>query len=408
METNTETPGISVRIVGDCAVHVWGLSSPERLRRQVAAAGVSDIAPATQPPGPGRSSLLLRADHLFEQRTINDLVGRQQLVLRCGETPVAAHVTGAQFAETKAYLEGARATPPTGVAETTATSLSTAFNPVLRKSQPPMVLPIRADNRAAIERYLFDGAYKGITDVVTKWVWPAPARAVVRLCAHAGIPPNVVTGSSVALVVVATWLFWRGDFALGLLLGWIMTFFDTVDGKLARVTVQATRIGHALDKGTDLIHPPIWYIAWGYGLAAHGGPAGNSLWDVYAVILVGYIVGRLIEGAFNVLLGRFALYTWTPMDAWVRLIIARRNPNLILLSGSLLVGRPDVGLYAVAAWTALSSVYLALRLLHGIILRLTRGPIESWLKYVDSDGGENGLSARIFARRTLPPSLDAG
>ena len=185
-----------------------------------------------------------------------------------------------------------------------------------------------------------------------------------------------------------------------------MTFFDTVDGKLARVTVQSTRIGHWLDKLTDLIHPPIWYIAWGYGLAAHGGPPAAALWNVFAVILVGYIVGRLIEGAFNVLLGRFAIYTWKPVDAWMRLIIARRNPNLLLLSGALLLGAPVEGLYAVAAWTALSTVYLGARLTHGLLLRLTRGPIESWLKSLGDDD-DGGVSARIFARRPQLPGLEA-
>ncbi len=49
-------------------------------------------------------------------------------------------------------------------------------------------------------------------------------------------------------------------------MGWLMTFLDTVDGKLARVTVTSSRLGDVLDHGLDIIHPPLWYIAWGVGL----------------------------------------------------------------------------------------------------------------------------------------------
>ena len=67
-------------------------------------------------------------------------------------------------------------------------------------------------------------------------------------------------------MILAGFLFSYGYFALGLALGWVMTFLDTVDGKLARVTVTSSKWGNIFDHGIDLIHPPIWYVAWGIGL----------------------------------------------------------------------------------------------------------------------------------------------
>ena len=141
------------------------------------------------------------------------------------------------------------------------------FEAGLLKLDRPYVLPVTAENRGALEQLAFSGAYKGVTDLVTKWLWPVPAQWATRACVRMGITPNQVTAASLVLVIVAGVLFARGEFGWGLLAGWIMTFLDTVDGKLARVTVTSTRLGNIFDHGIDLVHPPLWYLAWGIGLA---------------------------------------------------------------------------------------------------------------------------------------------
>lgn len=104
-----------------------------------------------------------------------------------------------------------------------------------------------------------------------------------------------------------------------------------------------------LDHGLDLVHPPLWWAAWGAGLAGPGVLFGEFDGWV-AVVFVGYIVGRLLEGAFILAFGQ-EMFTWRPFDLAFRLVIARRNPNLVLLTGATLVGRPDLGLIAVGLWT---------------------------------------------------------
>lgn len=393
------------RIVGTCDVRLWQLSSLERLRRQLASQGIDDVAHAAQGLPTTGTVLLLRADFLFELRTLNDLGTRCPVLLQHGGIGVAAHVPAAAAPAMLAHLEDGRSPVPAGVECESAATLSGAYNRSLRKSQPPVVLPVRPTNQAALERHLFDGAYKGITDAVTKFAWPAPARLVVRACTLAGITPNMVTSTSLVLVFATMYLFLHGYFALGLLLAWIMTFLDTVDGKLARVTVRATRIGHALDKGIDLISPPIWYILWGLGLGA-AGPGDDALTFTFACILGGYIGGRLVEGCFDWFLDDMAVYTWQRLDAFVRLIIARRNPNLVLLTVALLLGQPTAGVYAVAAWTMLSTGYLLVRLVQASVAKMQHGPLVSWLAGVD-ESTEDDLAIRLFARRPLPPGLDA-
>ncbi len=73
-------------------------------------------------------------------------------------------------------------------------------------------------------------------------------------------------------------------------------------------------------------------------------------------ILVGYIVQRLIEGAFIVRYGMH-IHVWEKLDSDFRLVTARRNPNMVILFASVIAGRPDIGLIAVAWWTALSCLF---------------------------------------------------
>jgi phosphatidylglycerophosphate synthase len=319
---------------------------------------------------------------LYDLRAIRDLAARPDVLLVHDEggqsVAVAAHVPAALAAAAAQVLLGGREPIP-GVDECRAEDLSPVYVADLLKSDPVKILAVRAERRDELERLLFDGSYKGVTDLVTKFVWPAPARAMTRVCARLGVTPNAITWSSVLLVLLATWAFAEARFATGLVLAWLMTFLDTVDGKLARVTVQSSTFGHFLDHGLDIIHPPFWYLFWGLGLAASSTPLDPSiLIAVFAAILVGYVVGRLAEAAFGYWMASFSMFCWRPVDSYVRLVLARRNPNLILLTVSVLIGRPDLGLIAVAVWTVLSSVFLLARL-GAAAVRRRREPLRPWL-----------------------------
>lgn len=385
-------------IVGESSVRLWGLTSRERLRRQLQNAGVTRVEVAAQRSE--GSILLLRADHLFDNRIVQDLARAENVLLRSERgTPVAAHVAARQAESVRAHLEEGKPLDVTGLRLETPESLSPAYVEKLLKSEPAVVLEITPERRRELERHLFDGSYKGVTDLVTKWVWPRPARWMTGICARHGITPNNVTIVSLLLVVVVTALFALGSYGWGLLLAWIMTFLDTVDGKLARVTVGSTPIGHALDHGLDIIHPPFWYLAWGYGLSAFQSPIPSldvttALW----LIVVGYVAGRLVEGVFDFWLGRFSIFCWRPVDSYFRLVTARRNPNLILLTVGFAFGRPDLGLFAVAVWTIVSSIFLFIRLLLAAYTRVRSGTLRPWLEDVRAEDLEVSPFARPFAR----------
>ncbi len=367
-EHGATAPPLGV-VLGFGAVRLWGMSSAERLARTYRRAGVEwvgDEAPA------GHTVVLTLADWVYDEVLVATLAARPGTVLVSGDgLAVAAHVASKAVAAAAKALEAGKV--PAGLKQLTAAEL--AYNSDLRKRAPPVLEALGADNVRGVEARLFAGSYKGVTDLVTKYVWPVPARIVTRWCALARISPNQVTFASFLLVLAVFWLFWQGAFGWGLVCAWAMTFLDTVDGKLARVTLTSSKIGHVFDHGIDLIHPPFWWWAWFVGLSAVEQP---PLWPelVAGVTVAGYWVQRLIEGAFLKLF-RVQAHAWRPFDSFFRLITARRNPNLILLSVGWLCGRADLGLVAVAVWTAAS---LAVHLLQlGQALARPRGQIVSWL-----------------------------
>jgi len=385
-----EFPAVTYAVVGECSVRLWPLSSEQRLARQLALLRVTQRTTPAEAARVAGPLLLLRPDHLFQDRTFVDLLNAPNTLLRAGEEAdspvVAAHVSPEKAAAGLDALRGGstwqsdpdlRALSPRG--------LSSAYLRKLRKLAPPEVHEIRADRVDALELYLFGSAYKGITDMITKWVWPTPARWVAKLCAERGIGPNAVTSVSLLLTVVAVFFFGAGWFGVGLALAWTMTFLDTVDGKLARVTVNSTDFGHLFDHIIDIVGPPVWYLAWLYA-SPPVLPGGFDRMSVAVVILAGYIVGRLIEGLFNWGLAEFTIYIWRPIDSYGRLVIARRNPNLIFLTAACLSGRPDVGIVVVAAWTTISTLFLTVRLAQGALYRVRVGKPRSWIDEVGASG----------------------
>ena len=345
--------------------------------------------------------LLLRGDCLYDSRVIRGLARRRDVLLEVdtggGSIPMAAHVAAEQVHLAGELLRGAApGVAMTGIAVVSLEQVAQGFEAGLLKLDRPYVLPVTADNRGQLEQLAFSGAYKGVTDLVTKWLWPLPAQWATRGCVRMGVTPNQVTAASLVLAIVAGVLFVRGEYGWGLLAGWIMTFLDTVDGKLARVTITSTPLGNIFDHGIDLVHPPLWYIAWGIGLAPQAAVAGITLYQLYGAILAGYVGGRLCEGAFQRWIASFSIFTWRPFDSWFRLVVARRNPNLILLTMSLVVGRPDLGLLAVAAWTALSTVMLLWRLLLAARARRVHGTLVSWFMEIGRTVDAGALTVRVF------------
>jgi phosphatidylglycerophosphate synthase len=366
----------AVRMIGRSDCLVWGLSSTERLRRTVRGLGITDVQDAAAPLPTEGEVVLVRADYAIEDRLIRSLIAHEPGVVltsedgadgAAGGVPVAAKVEAADAPKTAALLAGGDAGLPGDLLVRGPIGLGSAYNRKLRKREAPYVLPLNDASTGPIENRIFAGAYKGITDFITKYAWPLAARWVTRQAVRLGVTPNQVTALGFVLVFVAAWLFMQGHFLAGLAVGYFMTFLDTVDGKLARVTLTSSWWGNIFDHGTDLIHPPFWYAAWWYGLYATGAAAGVPYLDAALwIVVVGYVVGRLEEGLFIKLFG-IQIHIWRPVDSFFRLITARRNPNIAILTVAALFGAPAEGFLLIAGWTIFSLLFHAVRILQAAL-----------------------------------------
>jgi len=371
-------------ILGTCGKRLWGMTAEERMQRAFARSGLSrtDGATAAQTPD---AMIFVRAEYLIEERLIQALIATPGALLVLdppgpGRRIVAAHAAAGHAAAAARIVETGvldDTDGESGLRALTPEELGSTWNITLRKKAAPYVASFETEPTDALERLTFGASYKGATDFVTKYCWPWPARHVTRWCAQAGITPNAVTLFSLVLVFVTMLLFAQGHFLIGCIVGFFMTFLDTVDGKLARVTLTSSKWGEVFDHGIDMIHPPFWWWMWWIGLYTVGDtPPGTdlALW----IIIGGYVAGRLLEGAF---LAWFKIETfiWRPIDFAFRTITARRNPNLAILTIGALVGEPGVAFLLVALWTAISIAFHAVRLAQAAIIRLRGGEIRSWL-----------------------------
>lgn len=370
------TDTLYIETIGTNPTRLWGLTMAERTRRIG--------AEMDGKPNGGAPVLLANADFAADPSWIRHLAENPGMVLTAGGVPALAHARTPD--EAAALTEAMRQDRALGQPERQDLQVleyddaPTIEDKKLRKRETPFLMRLTPQTRPAIERASYFGAYKGVTDLLTKYLWPEWALWLTRLAARIGMTPNMVTAIGAAFCVAAAFAFADGDYWLGMALGLAFMVLDTVDGKLARCTITSSWWGNIFDHGIDLVHPPFWYWFWGTGLVHWGlGFEGSTFAWVMTAIIAGYVVQRVIEGVFMRRHGGMHIHVWRRFDSQFRLITARRNPNMVILFVSVVFGRPDLGLIAVAWWTVISCLVHAVRLAQATSVARRQGFLTSWL-----------------------------
>lgn len=362
---------------------IFGFDPRGRLARVLERAGVTVVDDLTAVDG-DVEVLYFNASFVYEPAFVTHLLSeiKQPIFRKTNEQSELVFARGS--VADAGFIQTRMADPSSAVLadEMDLEDIGPIYHGTLRKQQRNLVYALDEMKVVDIEWSLYKGAYKGVTDFFTKYAWPVPAFWLTKLANNLGMSPNMVTSISAFLTVYATYAFYMGDWAVGLICAWGMCILDTVDGKLARVTMTSSKWGNAFDHGIDLIHPPFWYAAWGYGLIHQFGGAENlpfDLWYHLGVIIIGYVLGRICEGIFMLVAEGQDMWTWHKLDSYFRLWVSRRNPNLFLLTVMAAVGEPALGFYFVSLWTIASVAYQVVRILQALIWRMQKKPFISWM-----------------------------
>ncbi|MDA0193758.1 MAG: CDP-alcohol phosphatidyltransferase family protein [Bacteroidetes bacterium] len=234
----------------------------------------------------------------------------------------------------------------------------------MRRRMEPFLFSIDdSESLKKAEKIAFISIYKGATDFITKYAWPLPTRLMVHLISPTGITPNQITYISMVLSFGAIPFFFMGWFWPAWIMGIVMSFLDTLDGKLARLTLRTSEAGHWLDNASDTIYLWLWYLGIGWYFS-------ENLFDFTDIntqaswALVGFFtIDKIITGLFKKLFGA-QLHDFGPIDYHARIFIARRNPFLVVLLVGLIIGQPEFGLYAMAIWQTATFAFHMMRFIY--------------------------------------------
>ena len=373
MDNQSKKPGIALHLIGESSQSIWGLPLKDWQSRAYKKAGC-DVKKDFD------DGIVANVNWILSASLGKALGASDSTALVCDGKIIA--INGLELDQAKKTCGQSTDVvdfDALGVTPKTPEELGGNYDKALRKMETPYALDVRATPVLDIMQRQFDSSYKGITDFVTKFIWPLPAFHVTRFCAWLKLTPNMVTTLSLIMVFAALYFFWQGEWLLGFATGWFMTFLDTVDGKLARTTMTYSAWGNIYDHGIDLIHPPFWYIAWFVGLGASFA-LSDAMSLALLAILIGYAVDRAIEGVFIALHG-FHIHVWRPINSGLRFIIARRNPNMFIFMIGIIASifvpvASKWGFYAVAIWVWACIVF---NLVVVFVSLFVKRPLKSWM-----------------------------
>src|SRR5690242_16424719 len=213
--------------VGTNAAQPFGMEARDRACRLAANAGFD----CAENPQPGRAMLLASMRYAWDPAWLKAMRSRPGVVLTLSGEPVMIHVPiGGNLAGAAAALEDHQVVE--GYEEIPAETAALNYAE-LRKRERPFVMVLDPENAEPAERAAYDAAYKGVTDLLTLYLWRKPAFYLTRWAAQANITPNMVTLVGGLLCLLAFWLFWNGQYWLGVLPAFISMVPNTADGNLA-------------------------------------------------------------------------------------------------------------------------------------------------------------------------------
>ena len=304
--------------------------------------------------------LLLEGDTVVDDRILDHLLAAGPGCRVRGEGAGAAHLPSAAV-----LVEAADAGPwepqPGGPLRAVEAGDLDRYVPELRLTMPPFLIRLTDPRQLRqIDRRMFHRTFKGVIDVVARYGYYHLVRFLTRGLSRTTVSPNLLTVLSVAGIWAAVPCFAAGRLGAGVLCAWAGVLLDSVDGKLARLTVNLSDRMGGFEHAAAIPGLGLWFLALGWhltdGRLLTPSPAALACWTLVAA----FLLDKLCTGGFKALFGR-ELFDARPFDAAFHLIAARRNVHLVILTIGTALGVAETAFQAMAWAMAATLAVHALR-----------------------------------------------
>jgi len=227
----------------------------------------------------------------------------------------------------------------------------------MRRRVRPVFFPAPSlEHRPLAERLLRDATQKGALDFPALVHAPIEKWLVSHLC-RTSITPNQITLGTGVLSLCVTLLYAAGYLWAGVLLALAIGILDGIDGKLARLKAQTTKLGKK-EHDLDYFIETSWWAALAYHF--HATAQIPYAYLIFAAFFAFDRLERLAKQAVQRRIGR-NLDDFAPFDRLVRMVAGRRNVYTWLFAFFLIIGAPATGYIWLCCWGIASAIIHILR-----------------------------------------------
>lgn len=320
-----------------------GFYCDERLLRSLAGAPTNSALIDSDPPSI-IAPLLKNSDGHSSQPLCAALVSSEWLSRKNRDVRLVEEITSDMMAGRMARVDAAR---------------QQAYVQSMRRSLRPVFFPAPSlERRPLAERLLRDATQKGVLDFPALLHAPIEKWLVSHLC-RTSITPNQITLGTGVLGLGVTLLYAAGYLWAGALLALVIGVLDGIDGKLARLKAQTTKLGKK-EHDLDYFVETSWWAALAYHFHATG-----QIRYAYVIFCAFFAFDRLERVAKQTIQRRIGrnLDDFAPFDRLVRIVAGRRNIYTWLFTFFLFIGDPAIGFIWLCFWGMGSAVIHILRAL---------------------------------------------
>ncbi|MHA1258923.1 MAG: sugar phosphate nucleotidyltransferase, partial [Candidatus Heimdallarchaeaceae archaeon] len=235
------------------------------------------------------------------------------------------------------------------------------YDSAMRKTISPWWVDVDTEeDYKNAKKLIIQSASKNPSDFLASYIHKPIENFLVGIISSFKVTPNQITILVNILAYLAAGLFYFGYLLPASIITFIVGITDGLDGKLARVKLQTSKIG-SMEHSFDLLFEFSWFIALSLYLFRVEGSSVALILCTLIVLFVSFY--RHVYDQFRRASGR-SLDDSGRFERIFKKIAGRRNLYNIPILICILLGVPLISLYIIAAHAGLTAIVYASRALY--------------------------------------------